>query len=685
MKILTAATQSHLAKDVTSLAACWRITRSDGVVHRFTDLDRDVRFSASHSLTVSIAAGESFIAVGAFSRSAIETKSGLRIDNLDLTGLVNADGQPGGIYLQDLEARRFNDAEVEVFLVNWQAPDDGVVPLMHGHLGEVTIDRDAGTYTAELRGLSQRAVRKVGQLFAPKCRADLFDARCGLSAADFTQRVVVQSVTSNKEFTVPALKSLADPEPSLDSGLRTSAAAASDGRLKLRRGPVELGTRDAPFLVSTPAELDAIRDNLFAWYALTQDVDMSAFGFFTPIPNFRGGLDGRGHEIVDLDVDRPGNAQPDGEAALFGRLLQGAVVRRLGIRGGRFQSGDSANYFAAPLAARTDASDQVGEFGVVEDCYSIGCQVLTDATTAPDRMTGLVGDLRGLRHLRRCVAASVVWGSAVSRNWGSRVGNLVGETDGSPPQAQSSLYSDDERQGVGQVPSATLQVDRYGVGEDSGAVARVTSAQAGVSNNFPGLDFDATWEPPEDQATVAMVASTSPAETVSFSAGSPSTIDRDVGSWIDDGFRPGDRVLISGAGAAIQTVPTSVSFSSGSATTLDRLTVGGVNLVSLGVTTGMRCVISGAAAYDGSRRVHLLVGTTNLDFAPGVVFQAATISGSQVTLTFTNDGYYDVVAATDSQLSLHPAWVVVPQAGLDASAVSISVARMPRLRVQRAP
>ncbi|MEE9127178.1 MAG: DUF2163 domain-containing protein, partial [Planctomycetota bacterium] len=362
-KTLPAALVTHVAGDVTTLAVCWRITRVDGTVFRFTDHDEDISFLVGFGLTVVVAQGENFRAIGAFSRTAIAVKTGLRVDNLDLSGLINPDDTEGGIFLQDLQTRKFTNAEVEIFMVNWTAPDDGAIPVMRGNLGEIKLNVDTKTYEAEMRGLSQKYFQKIGELYTFKCRADLFDSRCNntavnpagdLPAANFTQRTLVESQSGDRRtFTVPANQNITGAAPSLDSGVRFGAVSGSP--LRLKRGPRELGTRDAPFRISTPAELDDIRNNPKAFYALVNDIDMSAFGFWTPIPTFIGGLDGRGFAIIDLDVDRPGNAEADGPSAFIDRLLQGAVIRRLVIQGGIFQSGlsSTAGFFAAPLAART--------------------------------------------------------------------------------------------------------------------------------------------------------------------------------------------------------------------------------------------------------------------------------------------------------------------------------------------
>lgn len=692
MKTLSAGMQEHVEGDVTTLATCWRITRTDGVVHRFTDHDLNVRFPEALSLTVPISAGETYAAVGAFTRTNIDSKSGLRVDNLELVGVINSDEQAGGIPLADLQARRLLDAEVEVFMVNWADPTMGVIPLKRGHLGDVVLNKDAGTYEAELRGLSARYARKLGEVYSAKCRADLFDARCKLAADDYAQRSVVESVSvARKAFTVPALRPLVGASPGLSSGARSLAMVGADGQLRLRPGPAELGTRDAPFVVATPADLDAVRDNPLAWYALAGDVDMSSFGFFEPIADFRGGLDGRGHAIVGLDVDRPGNGEPDGEAALFGRLLQGAVVRRLGIVGGRFHGGNSASFFAAPLAARTDAVAQVGEYGVVEDCYAIGCEVLTDATASPDRLSGLLGEARGLLAVRRCFSAVVLHAPAATQNWSTRVGNVVADTNGATPQVLQDCYVDDERAGVGteNVGAAGAGApEKYGLNEDPDGVEKLSTAEARASSSMPGLGFGARWVRPEGRAAAEFVPIESPVELLDFNDNFPArpTIVRDQGSWISDGFEVGDRIDVAGAGGAIATTPASTSFTGASSLSLDLVSVTGVDLVALGWKAGQVVAISSNSPVNGGRSARVRsVASSNLSLAAGEVLQTGgPFSGVELS-TGGNSGRFDVVEVSDSTLTLALRDRLTTELGVVGTTVQVTAAKYPRARRQQVP
>lgn len=67
------------------------------------------------------------------------------------------------------------------------------------------------------------------------------------------------------------------------------------------------GTQTDPYLISTPEDLNAIRNNLNAYYELTNDIDMSAWENWMPIApsttnRFEGYIDGKGHKIINLKI-----------------------------------------------------------------------------------------------------------------------------------------------------------------------------------------------------------------------------------------------------------------------------------------------------------------------------------------------------------------------------------------------
>ncbi len=191
MKQLPAGLQQHLDTGTTTLCWCWRLTRTDGVRIGFTDHDRDLSFD-----------GTVFEAASGFSASEIESSVGLNVDNLEAAGALQSEK----LNEADLAAGLFDDAEIEIFRVNWQDPAQRVL-MRAGSVGEIT--RMEGAFVAEIRGLAHYLQQPFGRLYQYGCDADLGDARCGvdLNQAAFQGAGSVVTTSSETALIVSGLDS----------------------------------------------------------------------------------------------------------------------------------------------------------------------------------------------------------------------------------------------------------------------------------------------------------------------------------------------------------------------------------------------------------------------------------------------------------------------------------------------
>lgn len=153
---------THLQQEATSLATCWRITRTDGQEFFFTDHDTDIVFETN-----------TYKAESGYRRTAIQNDATMAVDNLDIEGVFDSEE----ITEEDLRAGLFDYAEIRIFIVNWQDLSLGDIKMRKGRLGEVTLT-EQGIFRAELRGLTQALSQRIGEVFQPECRADLGDSRC---------------------------------------------------------------------------------------------------------------------------------------------------------------------------------------------------------------------------------------------------------------------------------------------------------------------------------------------------------------------------------------------------------------------------------------------------------------------------------------------------------------------------
>ncbi|HEX7775226.1 MAG TPA: DUF2163 domain-containing protein [Parvibaculum sp.] len=194
MKSISSDLQAHLDTGATTLCHCWKLVRNDGVVMGFTDHDRDLVFG-----------GVTWEAAAGFTASALESSSGLAVDNLDILGALVSER----LSESDLSAGLFDDADIEIWRVNWTATEQRVL-LRKGNLGEVS--RGTGGFTAELRGLAHRLNQPVGRLYQYACDADLGDAACGLDLADAALKGagIVVAVEGNRILTASGLDAFAE-------------------------------------------------------------------------------------------------------------------------------------------------------------------------------------------------------------------------------------------------------------------------------------------------------------------------------------------------------------------------------------------------------------------------------------------------------------------------------------------
>ena len=185
MKSLSPALQTHLSSGTTTLCWCWKITRRDGVVLGFTDHDVPLVF-----------AGATYAAATGFTAGEIVSGADLSVDNLSVMGALRDDS----LNEADLATGLFDAAAIEIWRVNWAAPDQRVL-MRTGTLGEVKRGKTA--FEAEVRGLAQALNQPVGRVFSHGCDAVLGDARCGVALTPVA--ATVAAVTDNRRFTIAAL------------------------------------------------------------------------------------------------------------------------------------------------------------------------------------------------------------------------------------------------------------------------------------------------------------------------------------------------------------------------------------------------------------------------------------------------------------------------------------------------
>ena len=170
MKTISAAMQTHLDGETTTLSSAWKVTRVDGVIFRFTSNTKDV--------TADFGIGEgsqTYVASGGYNRTNIQNDSDMSVNNFDIVGVLD----DASITKADLQAGLFNGATVVFFMFNHEDTSMGVIKIMSGTFGEVKIN-PKGSFDMEFRDISSAYLQGIGEVYSKDCRADLGDNRCRL-------------------------------------------------------------------------------------------------------------------------------------------------------------------------------------------------------------------------------------------------------------------------------------------------------------------------------------------------------------------------------------------------------------------------------------------------------------------------------------------------------------------------
>lgn len=269
MKSLSPALQAHLDSGTTTLCWCWKLTRGDGKMLGFTDHDAPLSFD---NLRYEAASG--------FTASEVQSNLDLSVDNLTVAGALSS----ASLNEADLAAGLFDAAAIEIWRVNWAAPDQRVL-LRKGSLGEVK--RGKTGFTAEIRGLAAALNQPVGRVFSHVCDASLGDARCGVKLSAVT--ATITAVTDARRFSASGLSAYAGDW--FSSGMLTFTSGANENCKALIKRHTLTGGIAAFELWQSFSEMFAIGDI----FTVTPGCDKR---FVTCKTKFANALNFRGHPYM---------------------------------------------------------------------------------------------------------------------------------------------------------------------------------------------------------------------------------------------------------------------------------------------------------------------------------------------------------------------------------------------------
>lgn len=277
-----------------TLARCWRVTRSDGMVMGFTDHDRDLTFD-----------GVVFAAGTGLEAADMEATLGFNVTGGDVAGALVSPS----LTEAEIAGGRYDGARVDVWLVDWTAPEQRLL-IDSGVVGEIR--REGQRFVAEIRTLSHRLDERRGRSFRKSCSADLGDQRCTVSlmAAAYMFSGTV-TATDGRSYLVATMSGFVD---GLFTGGKVTFTSGANKDLAIEvRTHSQTGTTGALTLWRSPGAA-IVAGDAFVVTAGCDKQMATCRNVFNNLKNFRGFPHMPGNDFVVRAVT-------DGEANMDGGSL----------------------------------------------------------------------------------------------------------------------------------------------------------------------------------------------------------------------------------------------------------------------------------------------------------------------------------------------------------------------------
>ena len=183
MKSISANLKTHLEGTALTVSTLWKITRQDAQVFGFTDSSSDLVY-----------AGTTYLAATGHVPSNIKSTADLSVDNLEVESVLNSTT----ITDADIAAGLWDNALVEIMVVNYASLADGHMMLRKGTIGNIKTGRTA--FIAELRGMTQPLQQTIGRSYKSGCDVLLGSTKCGVNLTPFTETGFATAVVDKRIF-----------------------------------------------------------------------------------------------------------------------------------------------------------------------------------------------------------------------------------------------------------------------------------------------------------------------------------------------------------------------------------------------------------------------------------------------------------------------------------------------------
>jgi uncharacterized phage protein (TIGR02218 family) len=188
MKNLNNSTVELLNDSGFNFVKCFKITPKNQEVLTYTENGKDLVIG---DLVYKSGGGMDLKTIGQYD-DATE-------NDINIVGFVN----DGDISERDVASGKFDDAEIDIFLVNKDEPNGEKIYLSKGYFRDIQLMDDK--FFVNIEGVLSVLKKPITENYSPLCRASFCDMRCKLNREDYTFVGSIDGINSSISFFSTAL------------------------------------------------------------------------------------------------------------------------------------------------------------------------------------------------------------------------------------------------------------------------------------------------------------------------------------------------------------------------------------------------------------------------------------------------------------------------------------------------
>lgn len=209
MKTLSPELKAEFAKGSTTRAWCWKAVRRDGFTLCVTTAPMNLLFE-----------GFLYRSKEGFNPKAISQEASAAVVNTEVSGFLSED-----ITENEFQIGLWDGCEVELFEVNYRDLSMGKMRIAVQTMGDITVGRSA--FNAEMRGLTEKLQKTIGELWTKSCPAKFGDERCKFPIETLEVSGTFTSVTDLRTFRDSAR---GEPDDWFGAGVITIQSGDAEGQ-----------------------------------------------------------------------------------------------------------------------------------------------------------------------------------------------------------------------------------------------------------------------------------------------------------------------------------------------------------------------------------------------------------------------------------------------------------------------